>query len=95
MGFGRSGGIEEGRADLGAASRAPRHVDLIDRGAAGPKLARAQGFVDGYMRALLDAKLATQRELLAVVAEERSNINGPPSGVAESDEALAFTRAVA
>lgn len=70
-------------------------LTLINRGAAGPKLARAQGFVDGYMRALLDAKLATQRELLAVVAEERSNINGPPSGVAESDEALAFTRAVA
>ena len=56
-------------------------LTLINRGAAGPKLARAQGFVDGYMRALLDAKLATQRELLAVVAEERSNINGPPSGV--------------
>ena len=82
-------------AELRRALRDMLH--LINRGASGPKLARAQGFVDGYMRALLDAKLATQRELLALVAEERSDINGPPSGVAESDEALplSFARAVA
>jgi hypothetical protein len=33
--------------------------------------------VDGYMRALIDTGCATQKELLAVVAEERKEVFGP------------------
>lgn len=35
-------------------------------------LARANGAADGYMRALLDAGLVDQRELLAFVGAERN-----------------------
>ena len=34
-------------------------------------LAQARGYADGYMRALLDAGLIDQRQLLALVSEER------------------------
>lgn len=46
-------------------------------GAGYSKLARAQGAVDGYMRALLDSGVATKQELLEIVAAERTRINGP------------------
>src|SRR5262245_37847983 len=45
---------------------------LRSAGSTHPRLSRASGVVDGYMRVLLDAGLVSQRELLAVVAEERS-----------------------
>ena len=41
------------------------------------KLARAHGYADGYMRALLDGGFATNRELLALVADERAAVRGP------------------
>ena len=41
------------------------------------RLARAQGYVDGYMAALLRSRIMTQREILAIIAEERSRIAGP------------------
>ena len=34
-------------------------------------LAQARGYADGYMRALLDAGLIDQKELLALVNDER------------------------
>jgi hypothetical protein len=34
-------------------------------------LAQARGYADGYMRALLDAGLLDQKQLLALVNEER------------------------
>ncbi len=40
-------------------------------GAAYAKLARAHGYADGYMRALLDAGLVDRDELLALVGDER------------------------
>ena len=40
-------------------------------GAAYAKLARAHGYADGYMRALLDSGLMSQKELLKLVGEER------------------------
>lgn len=42
-----------------------------------PRVARAHGYVDGYMRALLESGQATQRELLEVVAAERARVGGP------------------
>lgn len=40
-------------------------------GAAYARIARAVGFADGYMQALIDAGLATDKELLPVVVSER------------------------
>lgn len=40
-------------------------------GGAYAKLARANGYADGYMRALMDAGVVDQRELLALVGAER------------------------
>jgi hypothetical protein len=54
--------------------------DLIAAAAAGvgqSRIARAHGYVDGYMRALLDVGLTDQRELLKLVASERERANGP------------------
>jgi hypothetical protein len=59
-------------------------------GTPGARLARAHGYVDGYMRALLDLGAATKSELLAVVASERERFAGPAVRVIErADEAQA------
>ncbi len=41
------------------------------------RLARAHGYVDGYMRALLETGLAEKKELLEIVASERERCSGP------------------
>jgi hypothetical protein len=41
------------------------------------RLARAHGYVDGYMRALLELDFVTKAELLAVVNAERERSSGP------------------
>ncbi len=41
------------------------------------RLARAHGYVDGYMRALLELELVSKSELLTVVNAERERANGP------------------
>jgi hypothetical protein len=41
------------------------------------RLARAHGYVDGYMRALLDAGTVSKEELLAIVTAEREFVSGP------------------
>jgi hypothetical protein len=58
-------------------------------GAAQPRLARAYGYADGYLKALLDAGLATQPELLEIVAGVRTAISGPPTQTRESNESSA------
>ncbi len=40
-------------------------------GAAYAKLARAHGYADGYMRALLDAGMVDRDQLLSLVGDER------------------------
>ena len=47
------------------------------RGVTYPRLARAHGYVDGYMKALLDSGIATNQELLSLVAEARTTVDGP------------------
>jgi hypothetical protein len=58
-----------------------RHLHGIfvaqQQGVSQPRLSRAQGFVDGYMRALLESGQATKAELLAIVAVERARVSGP------------------
>ena len=41
------------------------------------RLARAHGYVDGFMRALLDMGVVTKAELLDVVNAERERSSGP------------------
>ncbi|MCL2724045.1 MAG: hypothetical protein FWD69_06365 [Polyangiaceae bacterium] len=41
------------------------------------RLARAHGYIDGYMRALLELGYATKAELLDVVNSERERSSGP------------------
>ncbi len=41
------------------------------------RVARAHGYVDGFMRALLDSGVAGKRELLEIVASERERVSGP------------------
>lgn len=70
------------------------------RGAGVPnaRFARALGYADGYMQALIDAGLAEERELLQVVAEERTRTDGPGSSElspSSESEVPAVTRAVA
>lgn len=43
-------------------------------GAMYAKLARAHGYADGYMRALLDAGLVDRDELLALVGKARQDV---------------------
>jgi len=46
-------------------------------GAAYARLSRAHGYVDGYMRAMMESGIATQKELLDVVSAERVRVDGP------------------
>jgi len=50
---------------------------LRREGAVYARLAHASGAVDGYLRAIADAGMADQRELLALVARERAELDGP------------------
>jgi len=57
--------------------------DVLTASAAGTRyarVARAHGFVDGYMRAMLDLELAQPGELLELVAAERERLGGPAIG---------------
>lgn len=47
------------------------NMDARFAGGAYAKLARAQGYADGFMAALIDAGIFEERELLAIVTEER------------------------
>ena len=54
--------------------------DVLTAQAAGQvhaRVARAHGYVDGFMRALLDSGTCTKQELIALVAAEREQISGP------------------
>jgi hypothetical protein len=47
------------------------------RGAQHARIGRAYGYIDGYMRVMIDTGIATDTELLAVVAEARVKHAGP------------------
>jgi hypothetical protein len=50
---------------------------LRSDGVAYARLSRANGYADGYMRALLEQGVVDKNELLAIVAEERTGVDGP------------------
>ena len=60
---------------------------LRREGAAYARLARQHGYVDGYMRVLLESGIATRSELLEIVAAERVRTDGPATGTLESEVA--------
>ena len=62
---------------------------LRREGAAYARLARAHGYVDGYMRVLLESGAATRKELLDVVAGERIRADGPATAEVRSEEVAA------
>jgi len=53
-------------------------------GAAYARLSRAHGYVDGYMRALMEGGIATQAELLEVVSAERARVDGPATETSDA-----------
>ena len=46
-------------------------IETRFNGAQGNELAQKRGYADGYMKALLDLQLVTQRDLLELVGDER------------------------
>lgn len=58
---------------------------LRTEGVAYGKLARAHGYLDGYMRVLLETGLFTQKELLTLISEERNLHDGPATGIVTED----------
>ena len=55
-----------------------------------PRFTRNQGFVDGYMRALLDSGQVTQSEMLEIVTLERATVSGPSTREIAIDNATEF-----
>ena len=64
---------------------------LRSEGGAYAKLSRAHGYVDGYMRVLLEADIADQKTLLALVADERAKFEGPSTRELTADDVDAST----
>jgi hypothetical protein len=58
---------------------------LRSEGGAYAKLTRAQGFVDGYMRVLLEAGIADHKALLTLVSEERRDFDGPATSAVAAE----------
>jgi len=52
------------------------------------KIARAHGYVDGYMAAMLRARVITQRALLTLIGEERARVGGPSLGPLTAEAAF-------
>jgi len=52
-------------------------------GRAYARVARAHGYVDGFMRGLLDTGFASKAELLEIVARQRIRAAGPATRAAE------------
>jgi hypothetical protein len=48
------------------------------------RLARAHGYVDGYMRALLELEVFSKEELLAIVNAERERSRRPMPTISDS-----------
>jgi hypothetical protein len=53
-------------------------------GASQPKLSLAQGYVDGFIRALVESGLSDHKTMLAIVREVRGELGGPATGTVEN-----------
>ena len=66
-----------------------------EKGEAYGRLARAHGYVDGFMRALLEIGFVSKAELLEIVNEERDRASGPALRPVHELEELARAAAAA
>ena len=87
--------MRSSKAEMLAELRRLLHDIFVARaeGAHYNRLARAHGYVDGFMRALLESGQCTKQELLEIVAMERAAVSGPATreigGEASSEIAAA------
>jgi hypothetical protein len=58
---------------------------LHHEGAAGSRLGQADGYVDGFIRALVESGASDHAAILALVREVRREVAGPPTATAERD----------
>ncbi len=59
------------------------------------RMARAHGYVDGFMRGLLDTGFASKAELLEIVARERTRAAGPATSQVREEIEAALDRIIA
>lgn len=57
-------------------------------GASGQRLGRADGYVDGFVRALVESGISDHASILAVVTSVRRELGGAPTGPLEADASL-------
>jgi hypothetical protein len=86
--------MRSSKPDMLAELRSLLHDVFVARaeGANYSRLARAHGYVDGYMRALIESGMCTKQELLELVAAERAKLHGPATreiGQGDSSEIAA------
>lgn len=60
---------------------------LHAEGAPGSRLGQADGYVDGFIRALVESGLSDHAAILKLVSEVRREVRGPATGVVEADTA--------
>ena len=60
-------------------------LTAADSGRSYARMARAHGYVDGFMRGLLDSGFASKDELLELVARERTRASGPATDESRED----------
>lgn len=77
------------KADMLAELRRLLHDVFVARseGSNYNRIARDHGYVDGYMRAMLESGQATKQELLELVAIERTRVSGPAVREVAADSA--------
>jgi len=56
-------------------------------GAPGSRLGQADGYVDGFIRALVESGLSDHALILALVRDVRREVAGPSTGAVEADGA--------
>jgi len=62
-------------------------MHLHAQGAAGSRLGQADGYVDGFIRALVEAGLSDHAMILSIVREVRREIAGPATRTLETESA--------
>ena len=70
-------------------------LTATDSGRSYARMARAHGYVDGFMRGLLDSGFAAKEELLERVARERTRSAGPATDAAREELEATSARIVA
>jgi len=70
-------------------------LQACESGRSYPRMARAHGYVDGFMRGLLDTGFVSKEELLAIVARQRTAAAGPATTTAKDQLHATAERIVA